>query len=49
MNSIIFGLVGAGLASVTIVGGVQAYQAATVDKDAVPTIINGNTVTYADE
>ncbi|WP_235734861.1 hypothetical protein [Nocardioides alcanivorans] len=49
MNSIIFGLVGAGLASVTVVGGVQAYQAATIDKGSVPTIVNGANVTYADD
>ncbi|WP_162602311.1 hypothetical protein [Nocardioides daejeonensis] len=49
MNTIIFGLVGAGLAAVTVVGGVQTYQAATIDKDSVPTIVNGSNVTYADD
>lgn len=48
MNSIVICLIGAGLASVAVVGGVQTYHAVSVDKDSVPRIVNGSTVTYAD-
>ncbi len=49
MNGVVVGLIGAGIATLGVVGGVQAYSAVSVDKDSVPRIVNGSTVTYADQ